>query len=191
MTDEEKLFQVVRERLGHYEQLDFTESRRMLVEAWRTHHPDAANQPPWPHVPLELLHRKTQSDHPDEPGEVWFNDLYNVTLHGHKRDSVFHTDGGIIQIGISAHDGTARHDWRDMQGIKNELAGPEVEGFELFPAESRVLDPSNYYTIWCFPGPRALHIGVFDPRRVWNADVALAPQRGVESDHSKGEKGSK
>ena len=34
------------------------------------------------------------------------------------------------------HDGTARHDWRDFQAIKNQLAGPECEAFELVPRGS-------------------------------------------------------
>jgi hypothetical protein len=39
-----------------------------------------------------------------------------------KKDPVFGTHGGMVQIGINCHDGTARHDWRDMQNIKNQIA---------------------------------------------------------------------
>ena len=53
-------------------------------------------------------------------------------------------------------------------------AEPETEAFELYPAESRLLDPSNYSTIWCFP-VRRLKVGV-DVRDVRDADLALVPQ---------------
>ena len=82
----------------------------------------------------------------------------------------------MVQIGISAIDGTARHDWREFQAIKNQLAGEECEAFELYPAESRLLDPSNYYTLWCFPGVKLLQIGP-SIREVLDRDEAFAPQR--------------
>ena len=94
-----------------------------------------------------------------------------------REDKVFGTSTGMIQLGISAHDGTARHDWREFQEIKNQLAGPECEAFELYPAVSRLLDPSNYYTLWCFPGLRHIKLGKFEGRRVWDQDEAIAPQR--------------
>jgi hypothetical protein len=107
------------------------------------------------------------------------NDIYNVTLR-RRNDAVFGTREGMIQLGINALDGTARHDWREFQGIKNQLAGPECEAFELYPAESRLMDPSNYYSLWCFPGLRRIKVGGNDLRRVLDADEALAPQRGFE-----------
>lgn len=48
-------------------------------------------------------------------------------------------------------DGSARHDWRDFQRIKNELVAPEAEAVELFPAESRLVDTANHYHLWVFP----------------------------------------
>jgi hypothetical protein len=84
----------------------------------------------------------------------------------------------MIQIGIATLDGTARHDWREFQAIKNQIAGSECEAFELYPAESRLLDPSNYYTLWCFPGIRRLRIG-HDERRVLDQNEAFAPQRAL------------
>ncbi|MDP9301597.1 MAG: hypothetical protein M3P43_12015 [Actinomycetota bacterium] len=42
-------------------------------------------------------------------------------------------------------------DWRDLQRIKNELAGPEREAVQVFPAESRLADTSNNYHLWVLP----------------------------------------
>jgi hypothetical protein len=44
-----------------------------------------------------------------------------------------------------------RHDWREIQRVKNELLGEDWEGIELYPAESRVVDTANQYHLWCFP----------------------------------------
>jgi len=55
----------------------------------------------------------------------------------------------------------------------------QCEAFELYPAESRLLDPSNYYTLWCFPGLKRIKVGMDEPRRVFDADEAFAPQRGL------------
>ncbi len=81
----------------------------------------------------------------------WENEKYNVTVRYYDTDPVFRGRHGMMQLGISAADGTALHDWRDCQQIKNIFAGEEAEAFELYPAESRLLDPSNDYTLWCFP----------------------------------------
>lgn len=163
-------------RIADYERLrDAGEERAKLVALWRKHHPEAAQETSSANKPLVLVDRL---DKPiaNEPDEQWTNDTYFVTLRRHDRDRVFGTSGGMIQLGIAALDGTARHDWREFQAIKNQLAGEETEAFELYPAESRLLDPSNYYTLWCFPGLKYLKVGIVK-REVLDADRALAPQR--------------
>jgi hypothetical protein len=150
--------------------------RDRLVARWREEYPDAAAESSSMAKPLIRLEDWRKSS-PDLPDEVWINDTYNVVVRRFERDPVFNSrNGGMVQIGISSHDGTARHDWRDFQAIKNQLAGEECEAFELYPAESRLLDPSNYYTLWCFPGVRHLKIGE-TTRLVRDADQAWAPQR--------------
>ncbi len=58
-------------------------------------------------------------------------------------------------LSIRRLDGEPIHDWRELQRIKNELAGPETEAVELYPAESRLVDLSNRYHLWCLrPGAR-------------------------------------
>lgn len=70
----------------------------------------------------------------------WINDLYQVAVHG--SDAVAH-------LNIRRRDGKPIfRDWRHFQQIKNELVGPEYEGVELYPAESRKVDTSNKYHIY-------------------------------------------
>jgi hypothetical protein len=61
----------------------------------------------------------------------------------------------VIWLSIKRLDREAIHDWRDLQRIKNEICGPECEGIELYPAESRLVDTSNQYHLYVFaPGVR-------------------------------------
>jgi hypothetical protein len=39
-------------------------------------------------------------------------------------------------------------DWRDLQRIKNEIAGPTREAVELFPNEIRLTDESDQFHLW-------------------------------------------
>ena len=166
-----------RRRNIDYEAADVARERQKVVDNWRAAHPEAAAEPP-SHV-HHMLDREQagETDNRDRP-EIWVNDIYQVTVRRWSKDPVFGTGGGMVQIGIHALDGTARHDWREFQNIKNQIAGEECEGFELYPAESRLIDPSNYYTLWCFPGLKRLRVGIDEGRRVLDTDEALAPQRG-------------
>lgn len=176
-TDSEAIYLEIMRRRGDYSARDIAAEREKLIAAWRAAHPDsAAEAPSAKHRTLDQI-RPGRPDDTNRP-EIWANDIYMVTVRRWSKDPVFGTRAGVIQIGINSHDGTSRHDWRDFQGIKNQIAGEECEGFELYPAESRLLDPSNYYTLWCFPGLRRIKVGTNEGRRVLDADEALAPQRG-------------
>lgn len=168
---------VARARLEMYAQRDPVAERKALVEAWRRAHPEAARETSTAFKPL-MRDENYRKRGPGKPDEAWFNDTYYVHLHRYEVDPVFDTPQGMIALGISSLDGSARHDWRDMQAIKNQLAGPECEGFELFPAESRLLDPNNHYIIWLFPGVRRIRVGE-TVRKVRGAGEALAPQRAL------------
>lgn len=166
----------IKRRLIDYADKDYNELRANLVATWKKNHPEAADQPPsLVHHTLDKIHDGI-IDNLEKP-ELWENDIYQVTVRRWTRDIVFNSNGGMIQIGINALDGTARHDWREFQGIKNQIAGPECEAFELYPSEERLLDPSNYYTLWCFPGIKRIKVGI-NERRVYDVHEAFAPQRG-------------
>jgi hypothetical protein len=169
-----RMMREIQKRQGDYDAKDFVAARAKLVAAWRAAHPDAAGETSPTHHALDLVSAGKMDD--AESPEYWQSDVYQVVVRRWSKDPVFGTDGGMIQIGIHTNDGTARHDWREFQWIKNQIAGEECEAFELYPAESRLLDPSNYYTLWAFPGIRRIKVGN-NERRVFDSDEALAPQR--------------
>jgi len=176
----EAMLREIKQRQADYSAHDVLEERQKLIALWRAAHPECVNEPA--SRDHHILDRVVEGNQPDNEmaPEIWENDIYQVTVRRWTKDKVFDTRGGMIQIGINSHDGTARHDWRDFQNIKNQIAGSDCEAFELYPAESRLLDPSNYYTLWCFPGLRQIKVGINEGRRVFNADEALAPQRAFE-----------
>lgn len=80
----------------------------------------------------------------------WECDEYYGSLREYARGFPI-GDGPYKILGITAIDETARHDWREFQQLKNHLVGDEWEGIELYPAESRLVDPSNRFYLWCIP----------------------------------------
>ncbi len=80
-------------------------------------------------------------------GELWMNDTYTVAIYDNGGDGA---GGRFLHLSIKRNDREVIHDWRDLQRIKSELCGPEAEGLELYPAESRVVDMANQYHLWVF-----------------------------------------
>lgn len=93
-------------------------------------------------------------------GTFWENNRYQVIQRDH-REGPF---GAYVHLTIRSTDGAPRHDWRHLQRIKNELVGPEAEGVELYPAESRVVDTANHYHLWVFRSYR-LPLGMTEGER--------------------------
>lgn len=81
--------------------------------------------------------------------KVFRNNLYQVIVRSlmPKGDCVEQLPE-MIWLSIKSIDQSATHDWRHFQRIKNELVGPECEGVELYPAESRMVDTSNQYHLF-------------------------------------------
>jgi hypothetical protein len=78
--------------------------------------------------------------------EVWINDEYQVNID---RDPEHGLRGfTIMHLSIKRLSRDVIHDWRDLQQIKNMLAGPEYEAIEMYPAESRKVDSANQYHLW-------------------------------------------
>lgn len=110
--------------------------------------------------------------------QSWSNGLWNVTSRRYK-DGWPLGGGEYVLLCIHCEDGEPRHDWRIFQQIKNQLCGPEWEAIELYPAESRLLDPSNLFMLWCAP---SIPIGKFEGRRINSSENCIAPQRDWEKD---------
>jgi hypothetical protein len=91
----------------------------------------------------------------DDGVQVWQNSKYVVQID---KDFVVPQEAGwppMVHLSFKRHDRSHEaHDWRDMQRIKNELVGPECEGVELFPSESRLIDTSNQYHMYVFTVPK-------------------------------------
>lgn len=90
-----------------------------------------------------------ESQIPDE-FVVLRNNIYTVHCDG---VDVKPPMGPVLWLSIKRNDRQVIHDWRDLQRIKNLVAGEETEAVEIYPAESRVHDTANQYHLWCFaPG---------------------------------------
>jgi hypothetical protein len=85
--------------------------------------------------------------------ETWMNDVYTVLVVRDHPCGFKNDDGSpvlLTWLSIRRNDRAAKPDWRDFQWIKNQLVGPENEGCELYPAESRLVDGANQFHLWVF-----------------------------------------
>jgi hypothetical protein len=122
---------------------DETFRRREVVEETMKHYGISADE------------ATAMLDAEDAKCECYVNDIYQVQTQPIALDD----STTILHINVRRRDGGAIFDWRHMQQIKNELAGPEREGFDLYPAESRKVDTSNKYHIWVLPEGARMPVG--------------------------------
>ena len=99
--------------------------------------------------------------------EIWRNDLYQVEVRRYP-------DVEYVHLNIRRIDGWPGRDWRHFQAIKNQLVGPECEGVELYPAESRLVDTSNKYHLYVSTDP------------TWRFPVGFQNRDVQFGDHSEG-----
>lgn len=95
--------------------------------------------------------------------EFWANDRYVATVE--------RRSDGYARISLHRKDRKPLRDWRDMQRIKNDVMGDEIEAVELFPAESRLMDTANEYWLWCLPKGQQWPLG-FKDRTVSGPEIA-------------------
>jgi len=79
---------------------------------------------------------------------VWGNRIYQVIRYTQSREMNPSNLKGFLWLSIRRHDGMIMVNWAEAQQIKNQLAGPEVEMVQIFPAESRLVDMENQYHLW-------------------------------------------
>lgn len=110
--------------------------------------------------------------------EIWLNNKYQVALRRQKDENPNTNLPDLIHLSIKRRDNNPVRDWRDLQRIKNELVGPECEGVELFPAESRLVDTANQLHLWVWDDPTfRFPIGFNEGRIVSNAETNGSRQR--------------
>lgn len=100
------------------------------------------------------------------------NSRYEVWIYEHKSDKGYPT---ITQLSIKRLDKEPIRCWRDLQRIKNEVLGPNIEGVELYPSEERLVDTSNQFHIFCLPGGMYFPFG-YTERLVMEGSVLGAKQ---------------
>jgi hypothetical protein len=128
---------------------------------------------PWtPFVEVPVAGAEVYGGEAQRPAAQFVNSRYEVGVWtGHDA-----TLGEYVHLSIKDLGRSARHDWRDFQRIKNALVGPEFEGIELYPAESRLVDTANQFHLFVF---RTWRVPVgFQSRLVADADApsAFAPK---------------
>ena len=108
---------------------------------------------------------------------TWENHKYVATVQ-QSQWNFFGKQLRVDRLGVQRIDQRAVHDWRELQMIKNDICGPERDAIEVYPAESRLVDSSNYYLLWVFPWnyrmPFEINGGL---RYVVDTDQAMAAQR--------------
>lgn len=124
-----------------------------------------------PFVQLEDVHSPLGPV--DTVGEmtVWGNNRYTVVRRV--------LEDGCVWLSIRPDAGTPLHDWRHFQKIKNELVGPEREAIEIYPAESRLVDTSNQFHLFCLAPGVKVPFG-FNERLVTEAEIETTKQRRFE-----------
>jgi hypothetical protein len=82
--------------------------------------------------------------------------------------------GDVAWLSIKRRDREVIRDWRELQAIKNAIVGPEHEGFELYPAESRLVDTANQFHLFVFMDRRVRMPVGFVEREVAGTEEASA-----------------
>lgn len=140
---------------------DSDRSRSTMGDFYPAHLPeealDAAQIAARFHIPLVAAEHHAESMRRQT---VYMNEAYqvNVTLI----DKPFGpASGDLAWLSIKRRDRSAIRDWRDLQEIKNRIIGEEHEGFEVYPAESQLVDTANTYHLWVFLDPKVrLPVGI-------------------------------
>jgi len=84
-----------------------------------------------------------------------------TTAHRNRVFSVLDrpAEAGVRHLAVSSLSGT-RPTWREMQRIKNELAGQDATAIEVYPPQDQLVDEADMFHIWVLRGrlPFGLHI---------------------------------
>lgn len=107
---------------------------------------------------------------------IFRNDLYQCSVH--EQQPLDQHFPRLWHLSIKRIDKEPVMDWRDIQKIKNDIIGPEHEGVQLFPAESRKVDGANQYHLYVLKNEAVrFPFGFFDGRRVSDESPIGGQQR--------------
>jgi hypothetical protein len=86
------------------------------------------------------------------------------TAHKNKVFSVLDRtlENGVRHLAVSSLSGI-RPGWREMQRIKDEIAGCDKTAVEVYPPATEIVDQADMFHIWVLPGP--LPFSLHAPRR--------------------------
>lgn len=121
----------------------------LLKEVDRLRAPvETRDLPPWTPFVVAAFPEPMRSLMESEPGHVgvFRNSRYQVSIR--EQDTAA---GKVSWLSIVRLDRELIRDWRELQRIKNELTGPECEGCEIYPAESRLVDTNNQQHLFVLP----------------------------------------
>jgi hypothetical protein len=100
-----------------------------------------------------------------DPEIVVQNSIYAVAVYRHPVENI----GAIMHLVVERLDKKPVRQWEDLQRIKNEVVGPEIEACELFPAEGRKLESDKVH-LWCLPPNQSFPFGFIDRLSEENED---------------------
>ena len=98
----------------------------------------------WEHVPLL-------------PGQLSARPGWLSQMHMAHRNKVFcalqrAAPGDVMHFAITSLS-QDRPTWHEMQRIKDELAGRELTGVEVYPPHEEIVDEADMYHLWVLPHP--------------------------------------
>ena len=130
-----------------------------------------------PFVPAENKPDGFQLGYVNSQYTVWVKHFHNEYM-----------GADMLWLSIKTNAKDPKHDWRDLQRIKNELAGTTCEAFELYPATTRLVDTSNQYHLWVLPPTQSIPVGwndrdVIQDQAACNKEFNGAKQRAIADHH--------
>lgn len=135
--------------------------------------------PPKDVDPAEI--RRIHPSYTDEEVEATAAWLSRATVYVNRLYQVYMQpadDGSFVHLSIKRRNRSVIRDWRHLQRIKNDLVGPECEGLELFPAESRLVDEANQFHLYVLTEPgKRIPVGTDGARMVSDESCEGAVQR--------------
>ena len=76
---------------------------------------------------------------------VYSDDVFLVEVHNVKTDMPVE-----CRLVVKRLDRHPIRSWRELQDIKNEIAGRDRTAIEVYPPEDEVTDTGNLYHLWVF-----------------------------------------